>query len=51
VPAVDVPHERRVDVVAEQFLQPFRQPAPGAVARFVGKAAVTEPIGSRWPSP
>ena len=25
VAAVDVPHERRVDVVAEQFLQPFRQ--------------------------
>jgi len=23
--AVDVSHERRVDVVAEQFLQPFRQ--------------------------
>src|SRR6185312_9640157 len=27
VPTVDVPHERRVDVVAEQFLQAFRQVA------------------------
>src|SRR5436190_12963398 len=25
VAAVDVPHERRIDVVAEQFLQPLRQ--------------------------